>query len=228
MTKAVITADIVHSSKMTNEERKLLYTKVEEVLRVTDQDFKTKSEIYRGDSFQCLVQHPKLALRVALIIKTFIRSLNLSEAHEVRSITGKRPKQTIIFPLWLFDVRMAIGIGNVEMPMHNLSNSDGTAFQLSGRLLDELKDSKQRFAIASNDHNQKHLEIEAALLDAIIGKATALQCEVIYYKLLYYTETQIAKELNVQQAAVNQRSISGNWNVINRFVKYFEDIYAHS
>jgi hypothetical protein len=225
--RAVITADIIHSTKMSNENKLWLYEGIKGTLKKIDKDYNTRSETYRGDSFQCLVNNPKDALRVALIIRTFIRSLNPSESHEVKSLVNPGRKTNILYPIWLTDVRMAIGIGNVDLEMKKISTSDGEAFQLSGRMLDELKNSKQRFSIASGDKYKDEFKIESALLDNILNRTTALQCEVINLKLLGYTEIEIAKKIQIQQAAVNQRSVSGAWNVINQMVNYFENIYTN-
>lgn len=227
MNQAVITADIIHSSKLNAENKALLYKSIKDVLGRTDEDFDSKSEMFRGDSFQCLIPKPKDTLRIALIIKTYIRSLNVSELHKVKSTSFPEKKRSIIYPLWMFDVRMAVGIGSVVTPIKGLGTADGLAFEMSGRMLDELKDSRQKFAITSMDRFKSELKMESALLDAIISRTTALQCEVIYYKLLHYTETQISKKLQIEQAAVNQRSVSGSWNVISKMVDYFENLYEN-
>jgi hypothetical protein len=71
------------------------------------------------------------------------------------------------------------------------------------------------------------LQTEMVLLDYIVSRMTALQSEVVCWKLLGYTETDIANELNINQSAVNQRSNAAGWNAINTMVQRFETIYAH-
>jgi hypothetical protein len=88
-----------------------------------------------------------------------------------------------------------------------------------------MKGKKQTFAIATNEGFSNELETEFTLLDAIISKTSALQCEVLNLKLLGYTEVEISTRLDVQQSAVNQRSNSGNWNAIEAMLKRFEKIY---
>jgi hypothetical protein len=226
MLGAIITGDIVHSTRMTASQRNWLFKQISLALYQWDKDFRTKSETFRGDSFQCLVKNISDSLRIVLIQKTFIRSLNPSdelENNKLNSITKKK----VIFPSWIFDARIAIGIGNMQLTSSRLASSGGEAFQLSGKLLDKMKGKKQTLAVATNDKFQQELELEFILLDAILAKTTALQCEVINLKLLGYTETEIAKRLNVKQSAVNQRSISGNWNAIESMIKRFEKIYSH-
>lgn len=224
MIQAIITGDIIHSTRMTIEQRNWLFEQIATALRQWNKDFGIKSETFRGDSFQCLVKNPADALRLALLQKTFIRSLNPSDVYEVRKSNTKK-KRGVFFPAWIFDARIAIGIGEVDVLEKRLAASGGEAFQLSGQLLDKMKDKRQSLAIATNDKHNEELETELVLLDAIISKTTALQCEVICQKLLGYTEIEIGKQLNIMQSAVNQRSVSGSWNAIETMIKRFEKIY---
>lgn len=223
--KAVITGDIVESTKLTAEDRAWLIKSLQRTLKTWDKDFGTQSEIYRGDSFQCLVHEPMNALRLAVLIRTYIRSLNPSEVYDIYKKKNPANLKSFAATRWMFDARMAIGIGQIDKPTGNIKTSDGEAFQLSGRELDTLKSGRQMMAIRTNDEYSEELDTEIQMLDFILGKATAMQCEVINLKLLGYTEIEIAKDLKIGQSAVNQRSVSGGWNVINRAVDRFEAIY---
>jgi hypothetical protein len=225
MKKAVITGDIIQSTKMNALERRMLIDEVDYALITWSKDFNMNYELYRGDSFQCLLHNPQHALRVALLIKTFIKSLNPAEAYEVKSKENPLKKQSMIYPLWMFDTRIAVGIGESEEESESLGKANGEAFLLSGRTLDNLKGSKQSIGIASNDTYQMELETECTLVDCIIGRNSALQCEVINLKLLEYTEIEIAKKLGIAQSAVNQRSNNGGWNAIHAMVQRYETIY---
>ncbi|MES2616363.1 MAG: hypothetical protein V4613_00705 [Bacteroidota bacterium] len=226
MNKAVITGDIIQSTKLRVEGRTLLTNSLKDALKLWDKDFNMKSELYRGDSFQCLVQNPANALRICLIIKTYIRRLNTIHPYEIRRKNGMNKNQNIANPRWIFDARISIGIGKVYEQNRSIATSDGEAFQLSGRLLDQMKAQKQTLAISSSDSYNNELMTELTLLDSLILKTTALQCEVINLKLLGYTETQIAKDLKVGQSAVNQRSNSGSWNAIETLLNRFEYLYG--
>lgn len=226
MVKAIITGDIIHSTRMTVEQRGWLFNQIADALKIWNKDFGMKSETFRGDSFQCLLQNPADALKVALLQKTYIRSLNPSHVYEVRRKTKPEIKRGMIYSTWIFDARIAIGIGEVDIQASSLAASGGIAFHLSGHLLDKIKNKKQAIAIATSDSFNDELETESILLDAIISKTSALQCEVITLKLLGYTETEIAKRLGIMQSAVNQRSNSGNWNAIETMVNRFEKIYS--
>ncbi len=222
--KAVITGDIIQSTRLAAEQRSRLVREIQKALKTWEADFKFKSEFFQGDSFQCLLLHPHMSLRVALLMKTFIRGLNPTAPFSLapKKLPGK--KTGILLPTNIIDARIAVGIGEAESGT-KLATSNGRAFALSGHLLNELKKSKLAFGIATDDDYNDELETESVLLDALISKTTALQCEVINQKLLGYNEIQIAKELNIIQSAVNQRSRSGNWNAIDAMVDRFEEIY---
>jgi len=133
---------------------------------------------------------------------------------------------TRIFSTNMIDARISIGIGTVDLEMKSVTTSDGIAFNISGMNLDKIKSTRQSMIIGSDDEYSAELETEIILLDNIISKATALQCEVIYLKLLGYTEIEIARFLKIKQSAVNQRSNSTGWNAIETSIKRFETIYG--
>jgi hypothetical protein len=227
MIQAIITGDVIHSTRLSIGYRDWLFKQIGGALKQWNKDFGMRSETFRGDSFQCLVKKPADALRLALLQKTYIRSLNPSNLYDIHKKDSPANRKGIFFPTWIFDVRIAIGIGEVEFLSNRLASSGGSAFQLSGQLLDRMKNRKQSLAIATKDKFNEELETEFILLDAIISKTTALQCEVICLKLLGYTESQIAEQLEIGQSAVNQRSNSGNWYAIESMIKRFEKIYTN-
>lgn len=220
---AVITGDLVHFTNFPEADKLLLLDLIDGSLRTWSKDYEMEYEIYRGDSFQCYLRSPHFSLRLAIIIKTYIKSLNQTEeGHISRASYGKRK---MFFTLLEFDTRVSVGIGGNNSKQAKLATSNGDAFILSGRNLDELKNSKHTIGLATADENSEELSSAIILLDFIIAKTTALQCQVIYLKLLGYNETEIANQLDINQSAVNQRSTSAGWNAINTFVERFEKLY---
>lgn len=217
--KGVITGDLVNSTNMEPKERSWLFAKLSKFLIVLDKEYNTKSETFRGDSFQVLVQESDLTLKIALLIKTYIRSLG-------KFIIKPSKKLATIKTAELYDARMAIGIGDVDKLAKKLAISSGIAFTLSGHGLDKLKGKKQFLSISTDDNFNDELETAIILLDVILAKTTAAQSLVIHKKLMNKTEIEIAKELSIMQSAVNQRSAAGNWSAIDTMVKRFEKIYT--
>ena len=145
-TFAVLTGDIIKSSKLTGERRQKTLTAIEQLAEESaklHQDLKlTGPEIFRGDSWQLLLSPPHHALRVACFIRAGLRSRGLA------------------------DTRIGIGLGGVEMHDGRLGQSDGVAFRLSGRALDELKKSETlacHFDFASAENESFELVVNASL-----------------------------------------------------------------
>lgn len=223
--KAVITGDIIHSTRLTPVNKRMLIDSIDTALKQWSKDYHFQYEIFRGDSFQCLLTDKKDALRITLLIKTFIKSLNPGDPGEARRKRGL--KINVVLPVWEFDVRLAIGIGETGTVEKALGRSDGSAFVLSGRTLDDLKNKKQSIGIATQDAHHEELETELQLLDYIVSRMTALQSEVICRKLLDHTEIFIANELGINQSAVNQRSNNAGWSAVAGLLQRFEKLYAN-
>jgi len=114
--KAVITGDIINSRRVASA---LWMEDLKSILNVYGNEPKDW-EIYRGDSFQ-LVVDPIDALEIALLIKATIK--------------GNKA----------LDVRMAIGVGTVDYTADKVTESNGNAFVNSGECFEGLK--KQTLAI---------------------------------------------------------------------------------
>src|SRR4051812_28362626 len=99
--KAAITADIVNSTKLPSPAEKKLKTALSAILE------SHKYEFYRGDSFQVFLKSPEDALLIALLI---------------RSAAMKIPPEISNSSI---DVRVSIGIGQVNLPIKTLMTATG-------------------------------------------------------------------------------------------------------
>lgn len=207
---SVITADIVDSTTLTKPERLWLNARLNVLLTTINSNYFARYEQYRGDSFQCQTKDVK-GLSAALVIKSYVKSLRFTEAENP-------PKK--------LDVRVSLAIGEMEIETEHLATSDGEAFRLSGKRLDGMKKEKRTFCITTKDLFERELETEGLLLDTLLSKATALQCGIVYEKLLGRTEESIAKALNIKQSTVNQHSTGAGWNAIYKTIQRFEEIYG--
>jgi hypothetical protein len=108
--KAVITGDIINSRKVASA---LWMGDLKDILKDYGNEPKDW-EIYRGDSFQLII-NPVDALEIALLIKAAIKQ------HKT------------------LDVRIAIGVGTVDYTANKVTESNGTAFVNSGESFEGLK-----------------------------------------------------------------------------------------
>lgn len=170
-------------------------------------------DVFRGDSWQLLIDSPALALRSGLLMRA------LMKANE------QLPK---------IDSRLAIGVGTVEfVDRANLSESQGEAFVLSGEALDGLRDMKVRMAVrfpeARHDAHgafeaQATLDVVMALLDTICQEWTARQSAAIAGALMRLGQTQIGERLAITQPAVSQALSAARWGPVDHAVSWWEHI----
>ena len=205
---AIITADIIESTSIDLNIRENLFAQFNIGLEQIKKEYQIAYEWYRGDAFQVKILNSAASVRIALLIKLWIKSFE------------KESKKS-------YDVRLSLGIGTIEVNKKELSLSDGEAFRISGRNLDNLKSSKQSLIIDSNDQNANALKVESILLNALIENMTLIQSKVLFYKLKGFKEEEISKQLKLAQSTINQHSNSGNWNTISKYLDYFEKLYAH-
>ncbi len=214
MNHAILTGDIVNSTKLSENERVELIYQLKNISQA-DEKIDLKIEIYRGDGFQVEVKKAKEALMYSILLRAFFKG-----------------KHHFIFKENNYDARIAIGIGEkkisfldaiLEGIVDTLGERDGEAFRNSGRLLDEMKKKQNLIAIStSNDALNEDLDINLCLLEEIISNWKPLQADVIFYKILGYTENSIAEKLNVSQSAINQTAKAAGWWVVEKLLNYYE------
>ena len=119
---AILTGDIVNSSKLSSDKRQKLHYAMKEgskaVRRAFEKDVPLDVDIFRGDSWQMLVFNPAKSLRIGLFYRAFLRA-------EMQSSN--------------VDTRMSIAVGTIEfIPDDRVSGGDGQAYQYSGNALEKM------------------------------------------------------------------------------------------
>ena len=227
MKYSVISGDIVSSTSLNNEDRKLVEEKLETLLQDLKREFNVYGRVIKGDYLECVVPSAEEGLQVALAIKSFVKSIPI-ETKSYKS-DDNRIKQFKIH-----GIRLAIGYGELSRYKPEEGVIDGEAIYLSGREISgETTYNKERIVIkntmffaSKNEDFNKNFQPLLALLDVLLSKATSRQCEVLYLKLLNNQEDEIAKRLGIGQSAVNQHSTSVGWNAIDEAVNYFKMVIS--
>lgn len=225
---AVISGDIVSSTALTPSERENLAETLLDLLDRLKEKFEVFGRLIKGDYLECVVPNSKDGLRVALILKSFVKQF-------AGSVTGEKTETQRIRYFKSHGIRLALGYGTLSVFDPEKNSIDGEAIYLSGREISgETTYNKQRLTIknslffASNDSDlNESFQPIFALLDVLLTKATARQCEVLFLKLMHASEEEIAKKLNIGQSAVNQHSTGVGWNAIESAVNYFEKRIAN-
>lgn len=159
----------------------------------------TNWEIYRGDEFQLRVG-PGQALEVAIHIKALMKS-----------IKG-------------LDVRMGIGIGQVTFVGTGVSESNGPAYQLSGRTFEALKESKTNLTVATGDKSyDRALNLMIKLALNFVDDWSPVSAEIVAMALDNpdASQQEIAVQLNIQQSAVSQRQKRARLDLVQELLSYY-------
>lgn len=219
----VLSGDIVSSTSLNETGRKFLDDSLQVLLGELKDEFTTYGRVIKGDYLECVVPNPPEGLQVALAIKSFVKS-KTNEIHQYEKENNR------IRQFRNHGIRLAIGYG--ELGRYNPEEGiiDGEAIYFSGREISgETTYNKERIIIkntlffASKDEKlNKTFRPILSLLDVLLSKATARQCEVLYLKLMNKNEDEISKKLGIGQSAVNQHSTSVGWNAIEEAVKFFK------
>lgn len=204
---SVFTGDIINSSEMKPAEKRKMLKALATVLGAKNTilpDLKT--EIFQGDSFQGVTADGMAqTLRYALIIMASLKKQNI-------------------------EVRISIGIGEIDFAAKKVITSNGTAFQLSGRGLEEIKRKAGTFIglFTKNEDMNFEFDVHCTALDYLIARCTPLQAEALVLALDDMTQVQIAGKLNLSQPTVQQRLQAAGWPVFKAVVNRFEQKFLNT
>lgn len=195
--EAIITGDIINSDEYPASEWLDVLKNYFSKLGESPTDW----EIYRGDEFQLRVPLEE-ALEVAIHIKALMKS-----------IKG-------------LDVRMGIGIGEVTFVGTGVSESNGPAYQLSGRTFEKLKENKINLTFSTGDkrHDRKlNLMIKLAL--DFIDDWSPVSAEIVAIALddPNASQQEIAERLSIQQSAVSQRQKRARLDLVQELLRYYSE-----
>lgn len=225
MEYATISADIISFTSLSESDKRKLESDIKQLLSDLSQRFEKQSfygRLVQGDYIECAINDPRHALRIALLLKTFVKSFDLEKRREDKS----KLKYFLEHGL-----RLAVAIAPLTKldPLNGVI--DGEAIYLSGRTIKNYSTSDKQKIVIKNTmffcSPDKELEEQYdtlfTLLDTIISKCSAKQSEVVFYKLLSLSEKDIAKRLKKNQSTISQHSTAAGWLSIEKAILYFEN-----
>ena len=203
---AIITGDIVDSTKMLAEERDSMLRMLQSLPELLSPVTKIDLEIFRGDSFQIKVRNPVDSLKVALAIRAHIRSFKFAQYNRQ------------------WDARMSIGIGAVEYENGTLATSDGEAYRASGRGLDAI--GKCRLIIETPwEEINKELRVSTAFSDDIVSRWTQSQSRVMFQSLTNdISHAGIGCLLGITRQMVDKALKAGKEELMNLYINRYEEL----
>ena len=204
--KGVITGDVVGSTKI-NDFGKLPKLINDLITEISLCCTKCKVEISRGDSFQVLVEDPKQALLVALLIRAGFRKSSID--------LGNKD----------LDMRLSVGIGEVSYMDEKIGQSNGEAFILSGHGFDNLTKTQRLSVQTFSDSINSELKVETAFIDDIVSNWTHLHGEIMYQSLLTdSTQCELAKKLGTSQQNICKRLRCAKEKLVRLYLNRFSSL----
>ena len=209
---ATISADIVSSTSLSAQALIDISYAIKKCLL----EFETSYDgfwgrLVKGDSIECVVQNPKDALRIALGIKTLIKSFVPDGG------ASKKFSQ--------YGVRIAVAIDDLRIINRNLDIIDGEAIYLSGRAVSEKKTKSEMFAVCgSGCPCRKEIQIMVSMIDAILNQAKPRQCEAMYYKLRGISQNDISAIMDIKPPTVTAHLQAICWSSIEPVLEYYESL----
>lgn len=227
--RAVLTGDVTHSTGLPKGMRANLPGVLRNISTSALANFAGSIhhpvDVFRGDSWQLLVDDPSLSLRIALFVRA-----NLRASFEDARV----------------DTRIAIGVGTVDfVPENGVSGGDGEAFRLSGQALDEMgRGFRMAFVLSERLPHALSTTLDAIikLIDVQASAWTQRQAFAISKALLGWTQEEIGKtwmdsvlsqrtasQQTVAQHAVSQQTVaqhlaSAGWNAIEHALSVMESV----
>lgn len=211
---ATISADIVRSTSMETADLLVLRQGLQGLIGELERnDPGFWARIVRGDSLECVVPDYRDALRIAVLLKLFVK---MRVADFVCSDMLRR-----------YGIRFSIAVGDLKYENKDEDVIDGPAIYMSGRNLDEISRRGVRMSIFEVDREPRSLsnvlDSYVALLSDLVDSYSAKQAEVVFYKLSGFKEVEISERLGIYQSSVNMRSTSARWALLLMAMKDFEN-----
>lgn len=196
---AVLTGDIVGSSKLEAADRRKLLDEMqaaaEELCGLYPKAIPLPADIVRGDSWQILVIDLKFALHAAVFYRASIKA-------------RMRPRRV--------NTRLVLALGTVDFVAERVSESDGQAFRLSGKALESMHKNTNMRLISPGWQHEPTVDAMLRLLDALMNKWTPKQALAVTGALRGWTQKRIAKlwKKSVSQATVARHLAESNWDAV--------------
>ena len=170
------------------------------------------ARIVRGDSIECVVPNYNDALRIAILIKLYVKM----------RVSGFDCSEM----LQRYGIRFSIGVADIKYADKKEDIINGPAIYLSGRNLDEISRRENIMSAFEIEQAPKPLsnllDSYVAMVSGIVDSYSAKQAEVVFLKLLGFKEIEISERVGISQSSVNTRAANAQWGLLNTAIKDFE------
>ena len=194
---SIITGDIINSRKLPST---IWLDGLKRILNAYGSQPKNW-EIFRGDAFQLEISDPEEALRIAIQIKAFLKTVKL-------------------------DARMSIGLGDKTYDASKISESNGTAFVRSGESFDQLKKQKNTLSInTGNKYLDAEINLMLRLAQTFMNNWLVQSAEFVLTAIENPTLSQeeMGVKLKINQAAVSRRRKRAQFDLMLELENHYRE-----
>lgn len=207
---AVLTADVVGSTRYDPVERQTLHTLLLDSFRATEKGFPDAwaagfaLRVTAGDEFQGVIATVSVAFQILVFLRSKLALSTLPSTPELRA---------------------GIGVGSVTVSGGSSSwEQDGPAFVRSRRALESLGDSRREWrqtAIATGDrHRDDALAAVLGLCDHLQQRWTRQQWEAVHHTIGGAKTEEIGRRLGIARQNVTKRLRAAGWPAFDAAMKY--------
>lgn len=212
---ATLSADIVRSTSLRTEDLIELRKRLLGFFDKLGEDYPGFwGRIVRGDSIECFVPDYHYALRIAVLVKLFVKMQ--AGSYECSELLQR------------YGVRFSIGIGEIKYVNRSEDIIAGPAIYISGRNLDSISREGDIFSaieVEGATRETNHFLVSyVAMVNGIVDSYSKKQAEVVYYKLLGFKEREISERVGITQSAINIRASGAQWGLLNTAILDFENL----
>lgn len=228
MNNATISADIISFTTLSDSQRQDVAMQINSLLKKLTTNYHDQvfyGRLIQGDYIECALDVPTYILRIALLLKTFVKSIDLE--------TGKTANRELQY-FFQHGIRLAIAVAPLSKLDIEKGIIDGEAIFMSGREIKKHSSAEKQktiikqsmFFLSHDERLQAEMDTIFSLIDTILSGCSPKQSKVLYYKLLGLTEKEISKELNRDQSTINQHSTAAGWISLEKAVHHFERVIS--
>ncbi len=198
--QAVITADIVNSTKLRSKDFKSLVDAIEEIF-----DLPNRIEFYRGDSFQSLIADGTNAYRLMLLAR--LKALTYSETEHI-------------------DIRMSISLGNTNVETEHLGSSVEEIFINSGRTFETFSKQGQQLLLINSGNATADVSygLIARYTDSLLSRISAKQALALYHLFLGKSQKEIARLLEKSEPTISEHIKKARFEELKNLLDDYENL----
>ena len=202
---AVLTGDLVGSTKLAPDHLRRIREEIEAGAQAIagwrPGLLAGGPEFFRGDAWQLALSDPSLFLRASVYLRARLLAL--------------QPQS---------DTRIAIGLGPVERLEREVSHSVGSAFTLSGRMLDQMKGRRAFGVAAPGEDAVPWLPPLLSLCDALVSRWKPEQARIAAAALEPFdlTQEEIGARVGRSQKLVSRAFVATGLRPVGEAIAFVE------